>query len=245
MGPLAWPVGAVVDDTTFLSFTAGKELRSSEKRIGLRPWKPATDLKDSRAVDGMVELPTICGQHVVYYPTDLVHEAMRGRFYVFMTACECPTAYLIHTEADGAHCKAADTAEAISAMYEGLPGPERSGRRSRRPLRDQAGSRGISGIRRGAADVHRCSSRPVEGCSLGETAGRAAPRCGPASGGLSAGLVMVMRPASQAQTRSVIPDSSRRSWQSTSHHQNRPRRSRWTRPPTRAAPTALRRTGWT
>ena len=124
MRPVAWPVGAVVDDATFLSFTAGKELRSSEKHIGLRPWKPATDLEDSRAVDGMVELPTTCGQHVVYYPTDLVHEAMRGRFYVFMTACECPTAYLIHTEADGAHCKAADTAEAISAMYEGLPGEE-------------------------------------------------------------------------------------------------------------------------
>jgi hypothetical protein len=72
----------------------------------------------------MVELPTICGQHVVHYPTRLVNDAMRGRFYAFMTACECPTAYLIHTEVDGAHCKAADTAEAISALYESLPGEE-------------------------------------------------------------------------------------------------------------------------
>jgi len=124
MGPLIWPNGAAVDDATFLSFTAGKELRSFKKHIGLRPWKPATDLRDSRVVDGMVELPTICGQHVVHYPTGLVDEAMRGRFYAFMTACECPTAYLIHTEADGAHCKVADTAEAISALYESLPGEE-------------------------------------------------------------------------------------------------------------------------
>ena len=124
MGPAAWPAGAVVDDATFLSFTAGKELRSSEQHIGLRPWKPATYLEGSRAVGGMVELPTICGQHVVHYPIRLVDEAMRGRFYAFMTACECPAAYLIHTEADGAHCKAADTAEAIAALYESLPGEE-------------------------------------------------------------------------------------------------------------------------
>jgi hypothetical protein len=124
MGPVAWPDGAVVDDATFLSFTAGKEVRSLEQHIGLRPWKPATDLEDSRAVGGMVELPTTCGQHVVYYPIRLVDEAMCGRFYAFMIVCECPTAYLIHTEANGAHCKAADTADAISAMYEGLPGEE-------------------------------------------------------------------------------------------------------------------------
>jgi hypothetical protein len=63
-------------------------------------------------------------EHVVYYPTDLANEAMRGRFYAFMTACECPTAYLIHTEADGAHCKAADSANAISALYESVQGEE-------------------------------------------------------------------------------------------------------------------------
>jgi hypothetical protein len=54
----------------------------------------------------------------------LVHEAMRGRFHAFGRVCECPTAYLIHTEPDGAHCKAADTVEAISDLYEALPGQE-------------------------------------------------------------------------------------------------------------------------
>ncbi|MBV9161240.1 MAG: hypothetical protein JO281_06750 [Pseudonocardiales bacterium] len=72
----------------------------------------------------MVELPTICGKHVMYYPTMLVREAMRCRFYAFAMACECPTAYLIQTEQDGAHCKAADTAEAISELYEAVSGEE-------------------------------------------------------------------------------------------------------------------------
>ncbi|MCG5215476.1 hypothetical protein [Streptosporangium sp. KLBMP 9127] len=122
--PVQWPSGITVDDTTFLSFTAGKELRSMEQHIGLRPWKPATDLPDSRALGGMVELPTICGEHVAYYPAGLVHEAMRGRFYAFKISCECGTAYLVHTEVDGAHCKAADQAEVIDGLYEVLPGEE-------------------------------------------------------------------------------------------------------------------------
>jgi hypothetical protein len=123
-GPVAWPGGAVVDDEAFLNFASGKELCSAEPQIAVRPWKAATDLADSRAVGGMVKLPTICGKHVVYYPAGLVDEAMHGRFYAFMTSCECALAYLIQTEPDGAHCKAADTAEVISELYESLPGEE-------------------------------------------------------------------------------------------------------------------------
>jgi hypothetical protein len=122
--PVQWPTGTAVDDTTFLRFTAGKELRVTEQHFTVRPWKPATDLPDSRAVGGMVELPTICGKHVGYYPSVLVDEAMRGRFYAFITSCECELAYLIHTEADGAHCKAADALEVIGELYESLPGEE-------------------------------------------------------------------------------------------------------------------------
>ena len=36
----------------------------------------------------------------------------------------CPTAYLIQTEPDGAHCKAADTLEVIAELFEGLPGED-------------------------------------------------------------------------------------------------------------------------
>ena len=41
-----------------------------------------------------------------------------------MTSCECGVAYMIETEADGAHCKAAGTPEAIEERYEALPGEE-------------------------------------------------------------------------------------------------------------------------
>ena len=54
----------------------------------------------------------------------LATEAMRGRFYAFITSCECGTAYRIETEADGAHCKAAGDPAAISEQYEALLGQE-------------------------------------------------------------------------------------------------------------------------
>ncbi|TCO37618.1 hypothetical protein EV646_1235 [Kribbella antiqua] len=119
-GPVSWPRGIPLDDAGFLEFSGGTEFRSTEKHVELRPWKPATELAPSQAVGGMVELQAICGAHVVYYPAVLVHEAMRGQFYAFWTACECPIAYLIQTEPDGAHCIAADTTEAITEMYDAL-----------------------------------------------------------------------------------------------------------------------------
>lgn len=72
----------------------------------------------------MVCLPTACGKHHVYYPDVLVTEAMHGRFHAFAIMCECPKAYLVHTESDGAHLKASDAPEAISEQYEALPGEE-------------------------------------------------------------------------------------------------------------------------
>jgi hypothetical protein len=123
-GPITWPTGTPLHDDGFLDFAAGKDFRSAEQYIELQPWQPATELKPSQLVGGVVELPTICGKHVVYYPAALVSEAMHGRFYAFGAACECPMAYLIHTESDGAHCKAADTAEIVSGLYEALPSEE-------------------------------------------------------------------------------------------------------------------------
>jgi hypothetical protein len=122
--PLVWPSGARLDDAGFLDFVGGKEIHSTEPHIELRPWRPAVELAPSEAVDGLVELPMICGKHVAYYPAVLVNEAMHGRFYAFATACDCPTAYLVHTAPEGAHCKAADTPEVISALYERSPGEE-------------------------------------------------------------------------------------------------------------------------
>lgn len=116
-----WPAGTTVNDTAFLRFSGGKDLRVREPHVALRPWKPATDLPDSRAVGSMIELPTTCGKHVVCYPDVLVAEAMWGRFYAFMTSCNCKQAYFIQTEADGAHCKASGDPQGIAEMYEALP----------------------------------------------------------------------------------------------------------------------------
>jgi hypothetical protein len=90
----------------------------------VRPWSQATELTASQLVGSMIELPTICGKHVAYYPAVLATEAMRGRFHAFITSCECGTAYRIETEADGAHCKAAGDPKAISEQYEALGGEE-------------------------------------------------------------------------------------------------------------------------
>jgi len=123
-GQVDWPGGLAVNDDNYLSFAAGNGLLSNEAHIDVRPWRPATDLPDSRAVGNTIQLPTACGEHVTCYPSVLVHEAHHGRFYAFMTSCSCPMTYLIETQSDGAHCRKADAAEVIWKLYEALPGDE-------------------------------------------------------------------------------------------------------------------------
>ena len=53
--PVTWPAGQPLDDGAFLGFAGGKDFHSNEQHIKLRPWKPATELTASQAVDGMVE----------------------------------------------------------------------------------------------------------------------------------------------------------------------------------------------
>ncbi|WP_298443129.1 hypothetical protein [Ferrimicrobium sp.] len=121
---ISWPTDSHVNEANFLGLREGKALRVKNPHIEIRPWKQATDLADSRAVGSMVELPTMCGKHVVYYPSVLVEEAIQGRFYAFMTSCECKKAYLVQTEADGAHCKAVGTPTTIGELYNTLAGVE-------------------------------------------------------------------------------------------------------------------------
>ena len=99
-------------------------LQSRVEHLELRPWTPASELPQSIVVGDRVEVPALCRKHVFYYPIALLGEVRRERFYAFATECECPTSYLIQTEPDGAHCKAAGEAEDISMLYEELPGDE-------------------------------------------------------------------------------------------------------------------------
>lgn len=119
-----WPEGKAVTETMFLRFVRGQMLELLVEHVELRPWTPATELAPSAIVDGKVQVPALCGQHFYYYPPAVLADALRGIYYAFMTMCECAEAYLIQTESDGAHCKAAGAAKGISEMYEDLPGEE-------------------------------------------------------------------------------------------------------------------------
>jgi hypothetical protein len=41
-----------------------------------------------------------------------------------VVSCDCGLAYLIHTEPDGAHCKAGGDLAGIAELYDGVPGDE-------------------------------------------------------------------------------------------------------------------------
>lgn len=122
--PVSLPAGQPCTETTFLRFADGRLLQSTVEHVELRPWTHAAELPRSAIVDGKVRVPALCGKHFYYYPVAILEEAFRGRFYAFMTACECQIAYLIQTEPDGAHCKAAGASDSIGQMYEDLPGDE-------------------------------------------------------------------------------------------------------------------------
>jgi hypothetical protein len=92
-----WPIlppvvsssSQVVTDDEFLEVADGRQIASSEPPLSIRPLIPATELSRSRLVNGMVELPTICGDHVAYYPAVLAAAATGGRYCIFVTSCEC------------------------------------------------------------------------------------------------------------------------------------------------------------
>lgn len=122
--PITWPIGTSLDDEAFNGFVKGGDLIVGEPNVALRPWPRATELPASVASGSIVSLPTICGKHNVFYPGILVSEAMRGRFYAFATACECPENYIVITAPDGAHFRYSGRAEHISEIYVSIEGRE-------------------------------------------------------------------------------------------------------------------------
>ena len=123
-GSVQWPAGRPCTSASFLRLADGKLLQPTVEHVELRAWARAAELPQSELVGGTVQVPAACGRHVFHYPVSLLNEAQRGRFYGFMTGCDCPMAYLIELESDGAHCKAAGSSESISEIYEKLPGDE-------------------------------------------------------------------------------------------------------------------------
>jgi len=82
-------------------------------------------LRGSELVGSKIELPTPCGEHVIYYPAILAMYAHRHQSCtVFATRCECGTAYIVTTEPDAAHFRAEGPPEAIESAYDRLPWSE-------------------------------------------------------------------------------------------------------------------------
>ncbi|MCD4849678.1 hypothetical protein LN996_02510 [Arthrobacter sp. AK01] len=124
-GNLTWPAGQPCDRTGFLQFADGKMLSPALKHLELHPWTPATNVARSIIVGDRVQVPAVCGKHVLHYPVTLLREANRGRFYAFVARCACDLTYLMQTELDGTHCKAVGKAEGVNEIYDDISGDER------------------------------------------------------------------------------------------------------------------------
>jgi hypothetical protein len=124
--PVSWPTAVETDDPAFEQMASGKALRVLHPGIRLEPFKPATDLPPSTPDGPMLRQPVPCAeQHIIYFPGALALEAMRyGKRYAFVTMCECPVAYLVVLEKDGAHFRNDGTLEAMAEVIDRLEGPE-------------------------------------------------------------------------------------------------------------------------
>lgn len=121
---VSWPPERAVDDNGYIRLTGAKTIVAENEGIVVGPWRPATELPESRLVRGNVEISLPCERHIAYYPGELVTEAMIGHYYAFATSCACENAYLINTERDGAHIKAVGSLESIAVSYENIDGTE-------------------------------------------------------------------------------------------------------------------------
>lgn len=118
-GPVTLPSGTPLNDDGFLDVAGGKDFRSTEQHIELQPWQPATDLTPSQTVGGMVELPTICGKHVAYYPAALVGEARQRCDREIFASLE--TELIDRTTFNTRH----EAEQAVFAYIEGFYNPRR------------------------------------------------------------------------------------------------------------------------
>lgn len=123
-GPVTWPSGRPCTSGSFQRFADGALIETGVSGLELKPWGPAAQLEQSTIKNGLIEVPAVCGEHVLRFPPALIAEAMRGRFYAFISACECPMAYLMQTKRESTNFKAAGDPLEISAMYEELDGEE-------------------------------------------------------------------------------------------------------------------------
>lgn len=118
-----WPAGQTCTEKSLLALADGGTLRATGGEVRLQPWSHAAHLPQSAFENGAVKVPSLCRKHDIYYPAALLQEAHQGRFYAFMTSCDC-SAYLIHTDSDRIRFRAAGEPEEITARYADVAGDE-------------------------------------------------------------------------------------------------------------------------
>ncbi len=75
----------------------------------------------------MIELDAPCRKHVLYYPQKLAALALQQKQYsVFISSCECGTAYIVALQDNGAHNRVGGDPHAIIERYESIPWKEKS-----------------------------------------------------------------------------------------------------------------------
>lgn len=112
----------VVGDDELVEVALGRRITTAVPHTTLRPWGPAADGPGGELVDGRVRMQVLCGLHALEYPYELVVAASEGREHVFWGMCPCGQAYMIQTETNAAHLRKAGSPEAISSLYDELPG---------------------------------------------------------------------------------------------------------------------------
>ncbi|MEG9247165.1 hypothetical protein V6S67_03630 [Arthrobacter sp. Soc17.1.1.1] len=123
--PVTWPVGQTCTEKSLLALANGHTLSATGGEIRLQPWSQAAHLPRSAFENGSVKVPALCRKHDIYYPAVLLREAHQGRFYAFITSCECTgTAYLIQTDSDRVRFRGTGEPEGIAAMYAEMDGDE-------------------------------------------------------------------------------------------------------------------------
>jgi hypothetical protein len=121
----SWPSTTPVDDDALTSINRGDKLTVKEAGFRIGAWKIATELPRGELVGTKIATLTPCGRHQIFYPAVLAHDAARHSVYAaFMTACECPKAYLLITAADGVHFRGEGTPDEVEVRYEALGGTE-------------------------------------------------------------------------------------------------------------------------
>lgn len=122
--PVVWPTGDPCTTASFRRFADGEMLHTGIPNVQLAAWRPARHLQESTIKNGHIEMQAPCGEHSLRFPAALVAEAMAGRYYAFLVACDCPQAYLLQTQEKSTNVKAVGGAPEITEMYEALEGDE-------------------------------------------------------------------------------------------------------------------------